>query len=116
MSLFCVDKDSYNFALYQPLNRNIMKKIIVTAVMAIALMAGSATVSADNTCKKQCTKTEQCAKPCDKKKDCKKAECTKPCDKKKDCKKAECTKKTECPKQKKECTKKQNCKKACNKK
>lgn len=92
---------------------NSMKKLFVSAIMAIALITGSATAA--NQCPNQstCTKTEQCAKkadcpkkdcktPCDKAKDCK--DCTKSCDKKADCA-TPCNKKADC-KQAKPCAKK----------
>ena len=82
-----------------------MKKLFVTAIMAIALIAGSVAVSADNHCKTKCTKTEQCSKKanCPEKKDCK--DCTKPCNKDKKCTKA-CDKKAQCPKKDNKCNKK----------
>ena len=93
-----------------------MKKLFVTAIMAIALIAGSATITADNHCKTKCPKTEQCSKKadCTKKKDCK--DCTKPCEKKQDCTKA-CDKKAQCPNNDNKCDIQNKCnQKPCQKK
>lgn len=96
-----------------------MKKLFVTAIMAIALIAGSATVYADNDCQSKCDKAKT---ECVKAKDCaKKAECTNDCKAEKctDCKgrKAACKQDVKC-KDAAKCKKtKADCKKAkqCNK-
>lgn len=100
----------------------IMKKLFVTAIMAIALIAGSATIYADNNCstakcpqqKVECTKSRT---------NCQQNTCTdcKACSD--ECKAAKCADckcdKSACTKAKSECKHyKQQCKQAkpCNKK
>ncbi|NDV79445.1 hypothetical protein [Dysgonomonas sp. 511] len=69
-----------------------MKKVIMSAIMCIALMASTTAIAQD------CPKQKECCKA--------KTECTKTCTKK------DCTKKKECPKNKKEC-KRGEAKKSC---
>ncbi len=96
-----------------------MKKVFIGAIMAIALMVGSATIVADNHCKTPCKKTEQCAKQknCAEKKDCN--NCTKECKAANcaecKCDKTKCKEKAQCAKQNKDCKKQACAKKSCKK-
>lgn len=57
-----------------------MKKVILSSVMAVALLCSVSVMAQDAKDKKCCDKPKTEAKA-DAKKDCKKSECTKKCDK-----------------------------------
>ena len=103
------------------LKKKNMKKLLVVAVMAFALIAGSVSINADNKCQSKCEKAKtECvkAKDCKDKKSC--ATCTKDCKKAKcadsKCDKSKCKKDAKCKQAKKDCKKAKQCKKSCEKK
>ncbi|NDV96521.1 hypothetical protein D0T84_16595 [Dysgonomonas sp. 521] len=79
-----------------------MKKLIMSAIMCVALVASTSVMAQDKTPKKDscCKAKTECTKDCSKKECTKnKTECTK------DCKKECCKDKTACTKEKKSCCK-----------